>query len=271
MVLLSICIPTFNRAPYLRKSLANILSQVSELDDPPQVEVVVADNASDDGTGEVLREFRRAGLVTERNAENIGGAANLYKAIRMASGDYCWLMGDDDQIVPGAIKKIVKIIAGHPGTGLFYVNYSKDIDPAPVIRLPNDLKFETGVQYVDYGLARFNISEWDPAKFTFFGSMIVDRKKWNSLSETGTLAPQAYMVHSYLPSAPVYLISAPLLVQNTGRAQRGNFLFLWLKIYWFMGRMYGRRLGFSKIIARICLAELKTVAARHIRPGAAAQ
>ena len=271
MVLLSICIPTFNRAGYLKKLLANLLSQAAELDDPSQVEVVVSDNASDDATAGVLKEFEREGLVAETNAENIGGAANLYKAIRMASGEYCWLMGDDDHIVPGALRKLIKIIAENRGAGLFYVNYSKDTAPEPVITLPGDLKFATGVEYVDYGLAHFSISEWDPAKFTFFGSMIVDRKKWNSLSETGTLAPQAYMVHSYLPSAPVYLIAEPLLVQNTGRAQRGNFLFLWLKIYWFMGRMYGRRFGFSKIIARICLAELKTVAARLLRPGAAAK
>ena len=268
MILLSICIPTFNRAEYLRSSLANILSQAAELENPAQVEVVVSDNASDDGTGEVLKEFKRAGLVTGRNSANLGHIANLHKVIKMASGAYCWLMGDDDHIVPGALKKIVKIIAANPGAGFFYVNYSKDIDPSPVIKLPGDLKFGTGGEYVDYGLARFSIAEWDPAKFTFFGSMIVDRKKWLSAGEYGSLAPQAYIVHSYLPSAPVYLISEPLLVQNTGRAAGGNFLYLWLKIYWFMGRAYGRRAGFAKIIARICLVELKSMLGRLCGRGA---
>ena len=257
--LLSICIPTFNRKEYLRSMLSNLSGQLLELDDPASVEIVVSDNASVDGTYEFLKELKEpAGIVINKNNTNLGPALNLHTVMKMSTGRYCWLMGDDDYIVPGALKKIVAIISKNPGVGLFYVNYSQKNDAKPIIRLKTDLMFKTGAEYIDYGLSNFNVAEWDPAKFTFYPSMIVDRKSWFSAGDNPCLVmPQAYIVHSFLPKVPVYMISETLFVQNTDNILRPSYRYYWAKMYWFMGGVYGHRFKFSMIILHTYLGDFK--------------
>ncbi|MCX5793632.1 MAG: glycosyltransferase family 2 protein [Elusimicrobia bacterium] len=261
-LLLSICIPTYNREKYLRETLSNVLGQIAELAVPAAVEVVVSDNASQDGTAEVVRSFRSANLVTGRNPANLGGALNLNKVIDMAKGEYCWLMGDDDLIHPGAVKKIVKTISANPGLGLIYVNYRNTDNPTAVIRLPGDMLFRTAQEYIDYGLSHFNVNEWDPAKFTFYTSLIVNRAKWNSVADSGhRFVAHVQRIHSFLPGSPVFLIADPLVTMNDSQTIIDvippSLLYNWLEVYWFMGVRYDRRLGFLRIMLRMCLGNFK--------------
>ena len=56
MCLLSICIPTYNRCSYLKKTLESIVSQkIFETTD--LVEIVISDNCSSDGTADVCKIF----------------------------------------------------------------------------------------------------------------------------------------------------------------------------------------------------------------------
>lgn len=113
--LLSICIPTFNRAGYLRDALESIAVQLR--DDPTlkrEVEVVVADNASTDNTEGTARSF--AGAFDHfryiKNPTNVGFDGNVNIAVRAASGVYGWYLGDDDIIIGGAIVHILKLCRG---------------------------------------------------------------------------------------------------------------------------------------------------------------
>ena len=67
--LLSICIPTYNRAEYLAKSLDSLIVQPEF----SQIEVVISDNASTDNTEEVCKHYREKypNIVYYRNQENI--------------------------------------------------------------------------------------------------------------------------------------------------------------------------------------------------------
>lgn len=108
--ILSICIPTYSRANYLRDALESIYRQLnSELSQ--MVEVVVADNASRDNTEQVMKEFadKIDRLVYVKNPENIGFDGNVDVAVRSAHGNYCWYLGDDDAIINGALSHMVDI------------------------------------------------------------------------------------------------------------------------------------------------------------------
>jgi len=104
--LLTIAIPTYNRAWCLRELLPVLTDQ---LKDEPRVELIISDNASPDETPSVVQDFVVRGLRVRsiRNTQNIGSDANFLQCFEEARGKYVWLFSDDDLIVPGALAKIL--------------------------------------------------------------------------------------------------------------------------------------------------------------------
>ena len=98
--LLTIAIPTYNRDRYLEELLVCLGPQ---LKDRPEVQLLISDNASQDGTREMVETFQRQGLVVRyvRNAENIGPDGNFAQCFDLAEGKYFLLFGDDDLVLPG--------------------------------------------------------------------------------------------------------------------------------------------------------------------------
>ena len=88
---LSVCIPTYNRAALIGRTLESILSQVSG-----SIEVVVVDGASTDGTCEVVESFKKrfANLIYYRGIRKYMGVdRDMAKAVELAQRKrYCWLM-----------------------------------------------------------------------------------------------------------------------------------------------------------------------------------
>jgi hypothetical protein len=121
--LLSICVPTFERADELRVALESIVPQVAEHDDA--VELVVSDNCSADHTAAVVDEARRWGpLRYHRTDRNLGPGRNFMLAVEeLARGEYCWLVGDDDMLVAGGLRRIVSLLREHRGLAALFVNY----------------------------------------------------------------------------------------------------------------------------------------------------
>jgi glycosyltransferase involved in cell wall biosynthesis len=104
---LSICIPTYNRAPYLTSQLSKIYSQLEKFNLFDSVEVIVSNNASSDNTNQCIREFLTKGLIYHEQVENIGPDANFFTLFEMASGEYIWLLGDDDSFTEDIIEFII--------------------------------------------------------------------------------------------------------------------------------------------------------------------
>ncbi|QLF71762.1 glycosyltransferase family 2 protein (plasmid) [Peteryoungia desertarenae] len=103
---LSICIPTYNRAPFLRYLLNTFVEQ-GQL--PFRYELVISDNASTDDTAGVIEEFTRQGLPIRylRRAVNGGSLANLANAFQHADGLYSIYLADDDLLIfPNLIEAV---------------------------------------------------------------------------------------------------------------------------------------------------------------------
>lgn len=113
--LLSICIPTYNRAHYLKDALESIVAQFNESDIAEQVEIVVSDNASVDETETVVKSFQnRFGNIRYfKNEANIGFDRNVRNVISNAAGLYCWTLGDDDVICGGGLRIVLDYLAGN--------------------------------------------------------------------------------------------------------------------------------------------------------------
>lgn len=106
MPVVSICIPIYNGYKYIGETIHSILKQ-----EYPRVEIVVQDNASDDGTWEILEQLASeySNIYIERNKENIGAVGNWNRVIDRGSGDYVMWLSGDDLLEPGFITKCVEV------------------------------------------------------------------------------------------------------------------------------------------------------------------
>lgn len=120
---LSICISTYNRADWLAVSLKNWSRLYPE---PfPSVELLVCDNASTDHTQEVVRPYLdRSDFCYHRNEYNVGMLGNLKETTHHANGEYVWILGDDDLLVPGAIERVIDVLRLYSNVALVYLNYA---------------------------------------------------------------------------------------------------------------------------------------------------
>jgi glycosyltransferase involved in cell wall biosynthesis len=118
MLKLSVCIPTYNRAAYLREAIASALAQ-----DGVDFEVIVSDNASTDDTAEVVREFDDPRLRYSRNHEDLGRYGNGQRLLELATGEYLTFLFDDDLMLPTNLAKKVRILDSHPKVGFVHSNF----------------------------------------------------------------------------------------------------------------------------------------------------
>src|ERR1039457_2701650 len=104
-LVVSICIPTRNRAALLRRCLSLVLPQIPA----KPVEVVVIDNASTDQTTDVVQEFlpKYPGLRYFRNPANLGYSGGQAKCVEYSRGKYTAILCDDDVYAPNAIETML--------------------------------------------------------------------------------------------------------------------------------------------------------------------
>lgn len=103
--LLSICIPTYNRASFLHTSLCRLQQGITA---EMNIEVLISDNCSPDETPDVVNVAMDNGLECTyiRNDSNIGPDGNFLQCFHKAKGKYIWLCGDDDYLIPENLKQL---------------------------------------------------------------------------------------------------------------------------------------------------------------------
>ena len=123
--LLSICIPTYNRAKILKVSLERFEKEFNTIDQS-EVEFYVSDNCSNDETPQVVKQAQEKGLPINfnRNSENVGPDCNFLYCMNHAAGKYVWLLGDDDFIIPGSLIYLLDLIRNND-FGLIHLSILK--------------------------------------------------------------------------------------------------------------------------------------------------
>ena len=147
MIKLSICIPTYNRSSHL----ANCLNSIVLCNDQSvyKFQICVSDNNSDDGTEDVVRSVQsKLNIKYHKNKTNIGMTRNFLNVVSMAEGDFVWMIGDDDLLMPNAVSKLLNLIDQHPQVNFIYANsfhlnaeYLKSYpSPFDTANLPNNME-----------------------------------------------------------------------------------------------------------------------------------
>ncbi len=106
--LLTIAIPTFNRASYLAQTLAQVLKERATVA-AGRIEILVSDNCSDDATPTVVARAAegQSDFRSIRNPRNVGSDANIAQCFNEARGRYVVILGDDDMPCDGALAELV--------------------------------------------------------------------------------------------------------------------------------------------------------------------
>lgn len=102
---LSVCIPVYNGAEFIKETIDSVLSQSFK-----DFEIIVVDNQSTDNTVAVVKSYSDPRIKLFINETNIGMIPNWNKAMEYSSGKYIKILPADDFIYPGCLEKQVSIM-----------------------------------------------------------------------------------------------------------------------------------------------------------------
>lgn len=188
--ILTIAIPTYNRAKFLERCLNFLADQKEDFEN--KLEILVLDNCSTDNTSLVVEKFQQLGLRINyiKNTENIGPDLNILKCYTEAKGEYILAMGDDDALLVGAVKYIFKIISENDKIGSVFLTpanidkiNSNNVDERVTYKVFN--KIQPYLNHVSYFV-------------TFISANIVNREALNNID-------YGKYVNSNLTQVPVIL------------------------------------------------------------------
>ena len=113
--LVSIGLPVYNGERYLSAALEALCAQ-----DYPNLEIVISDNASEDGTAGICRRFaeRFPYIKVHRQPRNVGVQKNFAATLDCARGKYFFWAGMDDFWLPGFTRALVQELEAHPEASL---------------------------------------------------------------------------------------------------------------------------------------------------------
>jgi glycosyltransferase involved in cell wall biosynthesis len=209
---LSICIATFNRARFIGELLESIASQCSN-----DSEVVISDNASTDNTMEVVSSFtgRLGRLRYSRQDTNVGIDRNFDRAVTLASGQYCWLMSDDDLLRPGAISMVLVALRQDPS--LVIVNYERRNFDMSKLVLSRYLDVSADHVYEPEEIDRLFVETAD--LLIYIGCIVIKREIWLKRDRQkyyGSMLMYIGVIFQERLPGPTALISSPLVSYRDG-------------------------------------------------------
>lgn len=117
--LVSVVIPTYNRAKYLKDAIASVLEQ-----DYQHIELIVVDDGSTDNTKEIVHQFTENEhiKITYIYQSNQGAQAARNKGYELAKGEYLVFFDSDDLWKKEKLSKQILFLEAHPDYGMVYSN-----------------------------------------------------------------------------------------------------------------------------------------------------
>ena len=230
---LSICIATYNRGKFIGETLDSILCQLM-----PGVELIVVDGASSDNTRGVMAQYlsRHPEIRYFREQENSGFDRDYDKAVGYASGEYCWLMSDDDLLRPDAIAAVLSVLGGEDD--LIIVNSEVRNADLSVVLEDRLVKFDVDRVYRKADRETFFA---ETARYlSFVGCVVIRRTCWLSKDRSsyyGTWFIHVGVIFQNSPIVNARMIAEPLIIIRYGNANWTSrrfeiWMFKWPKLVW---------------------------------------
>lgn len=113
--LVSVCIPTYNGEKYIGEAIASVLAQTFT-----DFELIVMDDCSSDGTGDIARSVTDSRVRYLRNEANLGMVYNWNRCLAAATGTYIKVLCHDDKLAPDCIARCVDALETNEEAALVF-------------------------------------------------------------------------------------------------------------------------------------------------------
>lgn len=241
---LTICIPIYNRRMMFRYSLraaAEAAGCCGEL-----AQIVVSDDGSKEDIEGVVKEvqaaFPHVNIKYGRNGVNTGLAANFHKAVKLADGRFCWIVGGDDFICPDGVTNILRVIGENPDVDFISVRYSHmdfnriadNTSEDPYHKIPEILKDPSQIRSHPAPDWCGRVSKWDELVDPCFDNVMLGammagifrKSLWDSVDTSGmkllafdrmeNIYPHCAIYARSMPGRPAYYFGRPVIVVGDG-------------------------------------------------------
>jgi glycosyltransferase involved in cell wall biosynthesis len=230
---LSVCIATLNRADYLRETLHRLANEIDEA-----TEIVIVDGNSTDQTPAVVEHLRRRlpQLVYRCESAPSNLDRDFDTAVSLASGDYCWLMSDDDAFEPGAFRAVTERLSQSPDVVIVNAAiYNEDFSAVlngRVLQITADRCYRQGDTEQLFG----DVGNY----LSFIGAVVVRKVLWQNRNREryfGSLFIHVGVLFQAPLPGDAIVIAAPLVKIRYGNAQWTSrsfeiWMFKWPHLIW---------------------------------------
>jgi glycosyltransferase involved in cell wall biosynthesis len=192
--LVSIITPSFNQAAFIQETMQSVISQ-----DYPNIEYLIIDGGSTDGSVEIIKEFAAQSNLTHQiwwvSEKDQGQTDAINKGFTRAKGEILAWINSDDTYLPHAVSEAVEFLKTHPEAGMVYGDANLIDENGQVLgkfpaRQTNYSKLRQGYVHIPQQASFFRAILWrkvGPLDPTFYFAM--DYDLWVRLSK---LAPLVY-------------------------------------------------------------------------------
>lgn len=111
----SIIMPSYNHAAFIRYAIDSVLNQTFT-----DFELIISDDASTDGSQEIIRSYKDPRIKTIFHPKNIGLCRSYNIALEQAKGDYIAQLASDDAFLPEKLEKQVAVFESRPEIGAVF-------------------------------------------------------------------------------------------------------------------------------------------------------
>jgi len=139
---ISVITPSFNQAEFIERTIKSVLSQ-----DYQNLEYIVMDGASTDGTTEILKKYGKK--IVWRSERDKGQGDAINKGLRLSKGEIFAYLNSDDTLEPGALKSVADFFIKNPKT-MWVFGKCRIIDESD-----NEIR-NTITTYKNFWLKRYN-------------------------------------------------------------------------------------------------------------------
>ncbi len=228
-MLLSIVIPSHNKAIFLKKAISSILN-----DDEfgKNINLIISDNSLNSDIKKLYKnEYSNNKYIKYFSSKKYNCLdSNVNRSIELATGKYAWVFGDDDILVNGILKKIIKFLKTKK-PNLLICN-SKAFSEEGTIesrRMPKYKNFLYGKKDNDKFLIDMG------GYLTYVGAIIVDKKLWiknYKKSKIGTFFAHIDCIASIKNNKEVHYFGMPAIKMRLGsQTWLGKSFQIWYLFY----------------------------------------
>ncbi|MEO5367542.1 MAG: glycosyltransferase [Magnetococcus sp. WYHC-3] len=225
---ITIGIPAYNRPRELRDAVESILSQLDS-DSQAQLEILICDDCSSGDMPAIAKDYaeKRPGLIRyHRNSTNLGYSRNVHSLFQRGTGEYVWLLGDDDALEPGALRRVLETLQQYPDLAVLFLG-SRAYDATLQQRLTPPSAEDTPAQVRYFPSGREMFAQTGQLACALLSSNVIHRAKWLAEdldSAFASIAIHANATMKILAHSSGALLAEPLIKCRTSNSPRGRWV-----------------------------------------------